>query len=214
MEVARQLMSVEEHEGIWHGIQGDTAATGQKREFVVRQVMAGSPADEAGIRAGDVLSRIEDFDVVFGVDIERALLGHTSGDKIDVQIERDAENRRLNMVLARNARLSRSVKKNATDAWGLLGMDLLPVSADRFQEPNAQYRGGLRVARIRANGPAEQQGIQPGDILVGMHKWETVSLDNLDYILSQQEVKDGEPVKFYIVRGENTLYGHLPVKFR
>ncbi len=213
IEVARQLMSVEDHNGIWHGIQGHTASKGSQRGFVVQQVKAGSPADAAGIRAGDVVSRIENVDVVFGVDIERALLGHSAGDKVDVSIKRNDENRKLNMVLARNFQRSRSVKRE-TDAWNLLGMDLSPVSASRFREQNTQYRGGLRVARVRANGPAARQGIQTGDILVGMHKWETVSLDNLDYILSQKEVKGGKPVKFYIMRGEDTLYGHLPVKVR
>lgn len=213
MEVASELMSVEDHDNIWHGIRGQTASRGNQRGFVVQQVKAGSPADAAGIRAGDVVNRIENVDVVFSVDIERALLGHSAGDKVDVRIERNDENQNLNMVLARKTNRSRSVRKE-TDAWNLLGIDLSPVSASRFQEKKTQYRGGLRVARVRANGPAAKQGIQTGDILVGMHKWETVSLDNLDYILSQQEVKGGDPVKFYIVRGKNTLYGHLPVKVR
>ena len=213
MQVASQLMSVEDHNGIWHGIRGETATKGSRRGFVVQQVKVGSPADAAGIRAGDVLSRIENVDVVFGVDIERALLGHSAGDQVDVRIERNDQNRKLNMVLARNSERTRSVKDDM-DPWSLLGMDLSPISASQFQETNSQYRGGLRVARVRAAGPAAKQGIQAGDILVGMHKWETVSLDNLDYILRQKEVKGGEPIKFYIMRGENTLYGHLPVKVR
>ena len=44
-----------------------------------------------------------------------------------------------------------------------------------------------------------------------MLKWETVSLDNVAFILDSDEFRRSRPVKFYIVRGGETLYGHLPV---
>jgi serine protease Do len=47
-----------------------------------------------------------------------------------------------------------------------------------------------------------------------MHKWETVSLDNVTYILDSDEFKQAQPVKFYILRGNETLYGHMLVSYR
>jgi serine protease Do len=143
-----------------------------------------------------------------------------------VAVRRGGTVERLNMTLARKSqsvarsRLTSaedttvSVQRGSNEPWEALGMDLMPVPPEKLRGVNKQYRGGLRVARVRSDGPAANQGIQSGDILVGMHKWETVSLENLDYILSQSEVQSGEPVKFYIVRGTSTLFGHIPVKFR
>ena len=74
---------------------------------------------------------------------------------------------------------------------------------------NSKYRGGLAVMAVRAGSPAESQGIRRGDVLVGMHVWETVSLDNVTYVLKQQRVTSKGPLKFYILRGNQTLYGHL-----
>ena len=45
--------------------------------------------------------------------------------------------------------------------------------------------------------------------MVGMHKWETVSSDNVAYILDSDELRRGQSVKFYILRGQETLYGQL-----
>ena len=59
-----------------------------------------------------------------------------------------------------------------------------------------------------------------GDILVGMHVWETVSMENVNYILNRTDFADIEPLKFYILRTNpngntyETLYGHLPVSMQ
>jgi serine protease Do len=47
-----------------------------------------------------------------------------------------------------------------------------------------------------------------------MHVWETVSLDNVSYILNRSDFSNLGPVKFYILRGNETLYGHLTVAAR
>jgi serine protease Do len=78
-----------------------------------------------------------------------------------------------------------------------------------FKSLNTRYRGGLKVLEVRRNGPAYLQGIRAGDVLVGVHVWETISLENMAYILDRDDLAKSDPVIFYIVRGSDTLYGHL-----
>jgi serine protease Do len=53
---------------------------------------------------------------------------------------------------------------------------------------------------------------------VGMHIWETVSLENVEYILSRPDFASIEPLKFYILRDDGetfgTYYGHMSVTVR
>jgi serine protease Do len=44
-----------------------------------------------------------------------------------------------------------------------------------------------------------------------MHIWETVTLDNVGYILKRPDVAMLGPMKFFILRGDETLYGYLPL---
>jgi serine protease Do len=44
-----------------------------------------------------------------------------------------------------------------------------------------------------------------------MHIWETVSLENITYILKRPDFNSLSPVKFFILRGDETLYGYLPL---
>ncbi len=70
------------------------------------------------------------------------------------------------------------------------------------------------VVDVRPNSPAAEQGIRSGDVLVGMHIWETVSLDNVAYILKRPDFNSIAPVKFFILRGNETLYGFMPVSLK
>lgn len=67
----------------------------------------------------------------------------------------------------------------------------------------------MRVVDVRADGPAAKQGIRKGDILVGMHRWETASERDVRYIVSQSSLASMGQVKFYILRDGETLFGHL-----
>jgi serine protease Do len=69
----------------------------------------------------------------------------------------------------------------------------------------------MRVDSVRPGSPAADEGILPGDILVGMHKWETASEQDMQYIITRPTLAQMGKLKFYVLRGQNTLYGHLSV---
>jgi len=79
----------------------------------------------------------------------------------------------------------------------------------QVQKLQARYRGGLVVTEVRPNGPAAEQGIKEGDILVGLHVWETIAPDNISYILDKAQEEHLNPIKFYVLRGRETLFGHI-----
>ena len=93
--------------------------------------------------------------------------------------------------------------------WQELGLRLQPVAPAKVQKLQARYRGGLAVTEVRSNGPAGEQGIKEGDILVGLHVWETIAAENISYILDKAEEEHLNPIKFYVLRGRETLFGHI-----
>jgi serine protease Do len=93
--------------------------------------------------------------------------------------------------------------------WQEVGVRLSPVSSDRVQKVQSRYRGGLVVEAVRDDGPAADQGIRKGDILVGLHVWETISPENVTFVLDKSQEENIGPLKFYVLRGRETLFGHL-----
>ncbi|MEX0711151.1 MAG: PDZ domain-containing protein, partial [Pirellulales bacterium] len=192
-------------------VAGSETGTGDQDGLVVDAVDVKSPADQSGLKAGDVIKSVGDQEVARALDLERALLGRRPGDEVEVAIERDDESLTLNLVLAP---APQQVQEPNRPTWELLGLELAVIPKAQFQQYRSRYRGGLSVSDVRADGPAARQGIRRGDILVGMHIWETISLDNVAYILGRSDFAELEPLKFYILRGNETLYGHLTVSHR
>ena len=67
------------------------------------------------------------------------------------------------------------------------------------------------MTEVRPGSAAAGRGIRRGDVLVGMHVWETVSLENISYIVNRPDFAALDPIKFFILRGNETLFGYLPV---
>jgi serine protease Do len=211
LDVAAHLMDTEVRKTVTHGVEGKTIASPQKSEFLVTGVASGSAAEIAGVLPGDVVVDVAGVAVSRALDFERTLLDKRAGDELQLTVRRGGESHKLSLVLSNASVSERSVSELA---WDVFGIRLTPTASSTFRRISTRYRGGLKVIGVRSDSPAAQQGIRYGDILVGMHKWETVSMDNVAFILESDVVRGNEPVKFYVLRGSETLFGHLQVSMR
>jgi aminopeptidase YwaD len=66
----------------------------------VGDVRPGSPADNSGVRTGDLIVRFAGVDVKTLEDLTLALRGRRAGDRVDVHIVRDGRERRVEATLA------------------------------------------------------------------------------------------------------------------
>jgi serine protease Do len=208
LDVAARLMSIERLDQTTHGIVGKTICEPKQRTFVVSSVKSESPAAKSRLQSGDHITKIGSRKVERALDVELALLGRKADEEIAFEVERDGQPVTAPLALARTSR-SQLKPALADRMWSVLGLRLAPMDETAFKELGTRYRGGLQVIAVRPDSPAAQQGIRRGDVLVGMHVWETVSLENMAYILDRDDLAKFDPMIFYIVRGSDTLYGHL-----
>jgi serine protease Do len=208
LEIVANLIDVEVKQALAHGVRGKSVGGGPRSKFVVTSISSQSPADLGGLAPGDVITSVDGKRIQRSLDFQCAMLDHQPGEKLLVQILRDGEQRQVRLALDE----PQGTLPRANDrTWDTLGLRLAPISDRSFRKLNSRYRGGLRVLAVRPQSPASSQGIRYGDILVGMLKWETVTLDNVAYILDSDEFRETPTVKFYILRGNETLFGHLQV---
>lgn len=211
LAVATNLLSTKRLARTWHGVVPRTGAEPGVHGVMIERLEESSPALAGGLEPEDVITAVGEQKIARALDFERALLGHPAGDEIKLTLERKGQSLSKSLILAD---LPSNPTARADAAWEILGLRLRPVPAAQFRDYNTAYRGGLTITGVRADGPAARQGIRQGDILVGMHKWETISLENVTYILSLPELGQLDPIKFYIIRGNETFSGHLPVTMR
>ena len=223
MEIAARLMSVERIEGIVHGVKPSTE-TVARHELVVGDLADSSPAAKCGLLPGDVITKADEHSIVRTLDLERALLEHHPGDEVQLTVRRNDQPMTLNLVLAAKTRSSSNweavadpaAAKNrvAEQVWETLGLRMEPVPLKQFRQTTTKYRGGMTVVAVRPDSPASRQGISRGDVLVGLHIYETLKLQDVAYILNLPNFADLEPLKFYILRDNEPLFGHVQVSMR
>lgn len=236
--IVARLLSVEAMDSHYHGLTTTDEKRGPERHLVVRSVLPNSPAADAGLQAGDVLVKAGAISLTDGVDLERALLGRPIGEKVELTVRRNSETSAKELaVAALSADRANAVRTQlhaggvvasnevrvaekpaaptpgpsaaADRAWDILGVKLEKLPTGDKSLTGQQYRGGMRVADVRPQSPASLNGIRRGDILVGLHVWETIDRDNIDFVLNHPDFRSINPLKFYIVRGGETLFGHF-----
>ena len=103
---------------------------------------------------------------------------------------------------------------SASVVWRRIGLKLdeanVATSEVRRVSSAHQRRNG-RVIEVAKPSPAEGAGVHAGDIFVGVHDRETLTIDQVATMLRlPAAVADGR-VKFWIVREGKLHYGHMDV---
>ncbi len=177
-----------------------------KRAVIVEAVEAGSLAAAAGVKPGDVLDQMDDIPVITSIDVERALLEKPIASKIPFKVTREKTCHNLELALQPGMK---ALLGPGELAWRKLGIKCQPVGADAVVRANPQLNGGLLVTEVAAGGLASVSGIQKGDILVGLHSWETVNLENVAFVLNHKDLATFQPLKFFLSRDGKLRDGWL-----
>ena len=211
LEVVADLLVATGKETTWHGLH--LSDTEEKIEAVVGSVAEGSPAAESGLQSGDVVIDVDDMKIERALDFHRAMLERSPGEKVALMVLRDDESVAVEMELAPAPTAGQP--KVSSDVWNVLGLRLSPIPEDEFNERfQTIYRGGLTVKALRPRSPAESRGIRSGDVLVGMHTYETVTLNHVAYILRQPDFNEHNPLRFLVIRDGRLYEGYLPISPR
>ncbi len=208
VEIVTEMIEEHNEERFVTGLQTD----GGPRDgdgVVVANVAASSLAARDGLKPGDRVVRVGSQPIDDRLDFALAVLNSRVGDPLNIEIQRDGERFSVAMQ-TENARPSSSGNELA---WKVIGIQAKPVPDASIRRMNArmktEHAGGLIITAVRPGSAASYQGIQPGDVLLGIHGWQTSSMNDLVGILEHPEIKSGPKTRFYIVRQEQTLSGQL-----
>jgi serine protease Do len=206
-DMLRTRRSTGAYDGLGFRDQLEPGDDGLVRKVVVTTNAAVGPAGLAGLKKGDQLVEIGDVKIACSFDVERALLDCRPGDVVPMTVRRQGHDEHLKLALASPDR-SRSGPSELV--WSKLGVQLRSVDGEVVARVNKQLHGGLEVTAVNSDSLAAKAGIRRGDILVGLHQWETLTVDNVAFVLGHPELATFNPLSFYIVRSGQVRRGLIP----
>ena len=166
---------------------------------LVSNVDAGSPADKAGLKTGDVIRKVNGLPIVASGDLSALIGQSTPGEKVSLEVWRQGKREELTARLG-DANEKQAQVAKADDAAGKvkLGLALRPLQPQEKRE--AGIDGGLVVEN--ATGPAALAGVQPGDLLMGIDGKPVQSIEQV----REAVAKSGKSVALLIQRDGNKIF--------
>jgi Do/DeqQ family serine protease len=168
--------------GLPNGLQG----------VVITKVQEDSPADDAGLRADDIILKVNGKKVISDNQLRGAIAKHKIGDKITIQVLRDGDKKRFKVEIGEPQTFSNSSKTHQF------------LNGATFEEDD--NGDGVVIVSIQPNSQAAFNGLRTGDQIISVNKQRIRNLKDFNKVLKQDsnkillKVKRGASVFYMIIR--------------
>lgn len=184
-------------------------------------VVPGGPAFQAGLRSGDLLIEAKNVQLVDQEALERVLVGHASGQELQVVVLRNGEPRTLRVrPLDRVRGITFAAPKTVLVTpkpvlgyrpWlsldSLSGLKTVPITEELRAHYGAPEDRGVLVVRVVRDGPSGRAGIEVGDVLVGVGTKPVRNPAEVDLALARRD--RSVALKVELMRNRESLVMHL-----
>ena len=158
------------------------------RGALVSQVIEGSPAEKAGIRAGDVITSVNGQPVKSNAELRNAIGLLRVGEKVEIGLLREGKPRRVTAVI------SESVSADSGSA------ETIHRALEGATLGDAPEGSGALVRSIEPGSPAAQTGLRNNDVIIGVNRNRVTSVKDL-----REHAKGATALVLEIRRGTTIL---------
>lgn len=182
--------------------------------IVIERVEAGSPADKAGLKTGDVITAINGHAVTNGNDLVNPIVATAIGGDVEVTYVRDKQSHNAKVGVAdRNKIFPQTAQANgensesetATD----FGLHVEDISPDLQQRLGLDQASGVIVTQVEPASFGEDVGFARGDVVEDVNHQAVSNVR--DWRRLTGRLKAGDNVLFKVRRGGPGTGGGLTV---
>jgi serine protease Do len=175
---------------------------------LVAQLTPGGPAEQAGLRSGDIVTRLDGRPVDSSADLTRQVALAAPGQSIRLGVLRAGETREIvvraglrpsEAVLASNGGAGQGGDEGDAAGPAMLGLQLAP-------DP----QGGLVVQGVSPGSDAAQQGVQQGDVILRAGARAIASPADLSQAVAAAKAAGRKRVPLLVARAGQRFY--VPVQ--
>ena len=177
------------------------------RGAIVTQVEPNSPSAKAGLKVGDLITGIDGHEVSDAGQLQ-VVVGQTRpGTTVKLQVIRDGKSMDLPVTLEKMGARDKGEDESASNEsgkprWGLALSDITPEVREQLRA-SGEVKGAV-IERVLPGSPADNAGLRPGDVIVGVNRHDMQSASEVKKALA--DVPNGQDALLLVwSNGGNTF---------
>ncbi len=183
----------------------ETLGLPRQQGALVTQVERDSPAEKAGVEAGDVIVRFDGKTIERATDLPRIVGGTRPGTRVTMTVWRKGAERDLRVTvgeLAADRPVARrgDAPQRGGGSANVLGLVVSDVSAERLKE--LRLRGAVQVESV--DGAAARAGVRAGDLIVAVNNVEVQNSRQFNDLVAKLDPKRN--VALLVRRGDQSTF--------
>jgi serine protease Do len=181
----------------------ESIGLGKPQGALVRSVESGSPAEKAGVEAGDIIVRFDGKVIEKASDLPRMVGNTRPGTRSTMTVFRRGGSKDLSVVIAEiepekpvRRTAEKEEKPKGSPAAQSVGLSVSELTD--AQKKELKLKGGVKVEAVTDG--AARAGIREGDIIVAIGNTEIGSVKEFDAVVAK--VDKTKPIPVLLRRGE------------
>jgi serine protease Do len=201
--------------GAFLGISAESTSEGAEHQgAVVRDITPNSPAAKAGLKRGDIVTKVDNKDVRDFEDLLNALSQHKAGDKVNLQVIHNGQQKQMTVALGQRpsrfegterGRFQEEEERGAPGYYSrrrptaFLGVQSEELTQELRNREGISAREGAVVVEVMPNTPAAEAGLREGDVITKVNDQPISSPEDLREAI--QNAGPGREVTLDVARG-------------
>jgi len=194
----------------WMGVMVQTVTPALKEKLdledekgaLVADLTVGSPADQAGIRRGDVIVGYDGKRIDEALDLPYLVASTPVGKEVPVEVIRKRDVKHFDVKIAELREQAEPLALSKEEPS--LGIVVEEITAELAEELGLRDVGGIIVIHVEDEGAGALAGVEPGDIILEVDEVPVKTLAKFQKLLDKYNT--GDTVLFFVKRQGTTLY--------
>jgi len=173
---------------------------------IVSDVKEDGPADQGGLKQGDVIISYQGSPVEEAVALQRMVTRTPVGTKVPVKVMRDGHEKELTITIGEQPDTIKTAKAESGEKdYAFAGVAVQDLDKDQAKELGIKGKAqGVVVTSVEPDSGADRAGLLPGDVIREINRQPVKSVKEFEKVSSA--VKKGDNVLILINRRGNALF--------
>lgn len=166
----------------------------------IREVVKNSPAEAAGLQAGDIVLEVSGKKVRNATELSTLIGSSDPRTTVNLKVLRDGKEREFKVQLAEFPEEEPQFAGGERRSVESLGLQVENVTLELRRRYDLRSNDGVVITSVAPTSLAARVGLQEGDVITRINRQNVRNIGEFNQVFAN--LKAGDPVVLYVLRGE------------